>query len=169
MSPGRCGEWTGACFSPAEAGGKFWPPGGPTKELARKTWSLEWPASPGPPTILSEDSIVDYWGRPGSWALRTCMMGPGLGPVPSLPRVDKQRAGSTAGRSWTQACLIMSFGNWQRGRTEALGSMGLGYGAGPTQGGLLFGGTHRAPVGPSSQRLRSAQASSNTAVLLKAH
>ena len=65
MSPGWCGSGLVPVFSPAEAGGKFWPLGGPTRELARKTWGF-----PGPPTILSEDST--------SWTI-------GADPVPGLP------------------------------------------------------------------------------------
>lgn len=109
MSPGWCGSGLVPVFSPAEAGGKFWPLGGPTRELARKTWSLEWPASPGLQRFYqrtahrgllgqtrflgSQDMHDGTW--PGTW-------------LPSLPRVDKQRAGSMRGSSWTQACLIMS-------------------------------------------------------------
>lgn len=91
ISPGLRGSGLVSVFSPAEAGGKFGPPGAPTGpqglELGMAGFSR-------PPVILSGQHVVDYWGRPGSRAPRTCRMGPGLGPgsFPSLEWMNRELA-----------------------------------------------------------------------------
>lgn len=101
MSPGRHSSGLVPVFSPAEAGGKFWPPGAPSRELARKTWSLEWPASLGLQGFYKRTAHRGLLGQtrfPGSQDMQDGTW-PGTW-LPSLPRVDKRRAGSMQGSSW---------------------------------------------------------------------